>query len=237
MRVILNEMVDGLGECIASDRGGYHWRSMPGLSIDVLEIMGLFDAISGERSRETLRELYRRLAALYTGDLYQTGDLEEEAAYAEQLHSQYLNAMYAYIDLLRESEEYNEISEVCRRALAVDNFDDRLHIEMMRAMVNLNRASDAMSQYRHATDIASRYLDVEPSEEIKAFYWQMNRTHKEVKFNLDAFRNELQESGAEHGAFVCDYSIFRAIYNLQLRALERAGVTSMFLAAFMIGGP
>ena len=235
MRSILNEMVEGLGDCIASDRGAYHWQAMPELSIDVLEIMDIFAALARTPARAAAKELYRRLSLLYRGDLFQTGDLEEEAAYAEQLHSQYLSAMYTYIDILRENEEYNEISEVCRRALKVDNFDDRLHIEMMRAMVNLNRAGEALVQYRHATDMASRYLDVEPSEEMKAFYWQMNRSHKQLSFNLDAFRNELQEDESERGAFVCDYAIFRAIYNLHMRNLERTGATGMFLAAFMIG--
>ena len=235
MRAILNEMSEGLGACIVSDRGAYHWEGRAGLTIDVLEIMDIFNALGRERDRDRQYELYQRLVRLYRGDLFQTGDLEEEAAYAEQLHSQYLSAMYSYVDLLREDEEYNEISDVCRRALEVDNFDDRLHIELMRAMVNLNRARDAITQYRHAASLTSRYLDVEPSEELKAFYEQMNRSSKAMKFNLDVFRNELKETDSDRGAFVCDYAIFRAIYNLQLRSLERSGKTLMYLGAIMVG--
>ena len=234
MRAILNEMVEGMGNCIVSDRGAYHWENLPGMSIDVWEIMDIFDRLAWEHDVATIREYYRRLSLQYRGDLFQTGCLDEESVYAEQLHSQYLNAMYSYIDLLRQGEEYNEISEVCRRGLEVDNFDDRLHLEMMRAMVNLNRTRDAISQYR-AADSASRYLDVEPSEEMKSFYNQIPRRSKLLKFNLDVFRNALSEGDAELGAFVCDLEIFRAIYNLYMRKLARAGITTMYLAAFRVG--
>ena len=142
--------------------------------------------------------------------------------------------MYDYIDLLRREEAYNTISAVCRSALEVDSFDDRLHIELMKAMVSLNRTSDALGQYKHATNLTYRYLGTEPSEEMKAFYRQMNRSRKTLKFNLDAIRNELQESSMERGAFVCDYAMFKEIYNLQMRNLERLG-TTMFLGIIMIG--
>ena len=204
------------------------------MSIDVWEIMDILDRLAREHDAETIRACCRRLLLQYRGDLFQTGCLDEEAVYAEELHGRYLNALYSYIDLLREDEEYNEISEVCRRGLEVDNYDDRLHLEMMRAMVNLNRTRDAISQYR-AADSASRYLDVEPSEEMKAFYDQIPRRSKRLKFNLDVFRNALSEGDDELGAFVCDLEIFRAIYNLYMRRLARAGTTAMYLAAFRVG--
>ena len=234
MRTTLNQMSPGLGGCIVSDRGAYHWENLPDMKVDVLELSDTFAALRIERDKTVLRELYKRMLRLYAGDLYQTGDMTGEQAYAQQLHSQYLTAVYDYIDLLRASEEYNEISAVCRTALEVDNFDDRLHIELMKAMVNLDRASDAMAQYKHATNLTYRFLGAEPSEEMKAFYRQLNRSRKTLKFNLDAIRNQLQESSQERGAFVCEYAMFREIYNLQMRNLERLGA-SMFLGIIMVG--
>lgn len=234
LRTLLNQMAPGLGKCIVSDRGAYHWDPEAGVRVDVVEIMELLDRLGVERDEKALKAGYKRLLELYQGDLYQTGDLDEEAAYAEQLHSRYLTAVYNYIDLLNREEQYNEISAVCRTALEVDNFDDRLHIELMKAMVNLDRTSDALTQYKHATDITYRYLGAEPSDEMKAFYRQMNRSRRTLKFNLDAIRNELTASSNERGAFVCDYPMFKEIYNLQMRNLERLG-TTMFLGIIMVG--
>lgn len=234
VRTMLNQMTPGLGKSIVSDRGSYHWELLEGVRIDVLELLDIFDALKRTRDEAALKPLYQRLIKLYKGDLYQTGDLNEEPAYAEQMHRQYLNAVYQYLDILRKEEAYNEISAVCRTALNVDSFDDHLHIELMKAMVHLNRVSDAMEQYQHAANMTYRYLGTEPSESLQEFYRQLNRSRKSLKFNMDAIRNELRDSSSERGAFVCDYNMFKEIYNLQMRNLERLG-TTMFLGIIMIG--
>ena len=234
VRTMLNQMCDGLGQCLVSDRGAYHWGRQPGVRVDLLDLMDAFEALEGEQDREARRGLYERLVRLYRGDLYQTGSLEEEAAWSERLHRQYLNAVYDYIELLREAEAYDEISAVCRTALEVDGFDDRLNVELMKAMLNLNRVSEAMDQYQHAANMSYRYLGSEPSEKLRDFYRHLNRSHQSLKYNLDAIRNDLNEAGHDRGAFVCDYPMFKEIYNLEMRNLERLG-TSMFLGLIMIG--
>ena len=69
---------------------------------------------------------------------------------------------------------------------------------------------------------------------MREFYAQLNRSRRSLKFNLDAIRNELRQSANERGAFVCDYNMFKEIYNLEMRNLERLG-TTMFLGVIMIG--
>jgi len=234
MRTLLNQMSEGLGRCIMSDRGSYHWESLPGMQIDAIELMDLFDELAVERDAEEQRKMYQRVIELYEGDLFQTGELDGDNGFAQNLHNQYLTSVYGYIELLRKAEDYNEISAVCRMALEVDSFDDRLHIELMKAMVSLNRTSDALVQYKHATNMTYRYLGTAPSPEMTAFYQELNRSRQSLKYNLDAIRRELHNSSLERGAFVCDYDMFKAIYNLEMRNLERLG-TTMFLGIIMIG--
>ena len=234
MRTLLNQMSEGMGSCIVSDRGAYHWQSLPGMQIDALDLMDLFDAVPMERDSRKQREMYQQILELYKGDLYQTGDLDGDTGFAQQLHTQYLTAVYNYIELLRKAEEYNEICGVCRTALEVDSFDDRLHIELMKAMISMNRSSDALVQYKHATNLTYRYLGMPPSPEMTAFYQEMSRSSETLQSNLDAIREELHNSSLDRGAFVCDYDMFKAIYNLEMRNLERLG-TTMFLGIIMVG--
>ncbi len=234
MRTLLNQMSPGLGQCIVSDRGAYHWKSLPNMQIDAIELMNLFDALAVERDPEILRGMYQRVIDLYQGDLFQTGDLEGDKGFAQQLHNQFLNSIYGYIELLRKAEDYNEICAVCRQALEVDSFDDRLHIELMKAMVSMNRTSDALVQYKHATNMTYRYLGTPPSAEMMAFYQELNRARQSLKNNLEVIRRELTNGSLERGAFVCDYDMFKAIYDLEMRNLERLG-TTMFLGIIMVG--
>lgn len=238
LRALLNQISPGLGRCIVADRGAYHWETLPGMTVDVFEIERIFDELAEKKDDiEARKALYPQLIRLYPGDLLQNGEQNEWAlARGTTLHNKYMTAMYSYIDLLRQEEDYKEIVNVCRSALDVDNFDDRLHMELMTALVKTNRSSEALVQYKHVMHLNYRYLGVQPSEDMQEFYKQIVRAGKTLDFNLEAIRSELRESGEQRGAFVCEYAVFKEIFNLQMRNLERLGST-MFLAVIMVGNP
>lgn len=237
LRALLNDVCPGLGGCIVSEQGAYAWQSLPFVQVDVLEFMDTLDALRREQTEDMRRHHYRRLMALYHGDLFQTGDMVNGPMQVSWLHKEYLEAVYAYVELLKQTEEYNEICEVCTRALRIDDLDEHVHIELMRAMVNLNRSAEAMAEYRRVTKLSRQYLDAEPSEDMQDCYRQLSEAGKTLKFNLDAIRNELAERERDRsGPFFCDYQAFKEIYNIQMRNLERLGST-MFLGVVMVGNP
>lgn len=238
LRALLNQISPGLGKCIVADRGAYHWETLPGMTVDVFEIEQIFDELAEKKDdSEAKKALYTRLIRLYVGDLLQNGEQNEWAlARGTTLHNKYMMAIYSYIDLLKQEEDYKEIVNVCRSALDVDNFDDRLHMELMTALIKTNRSNEALVQYKHVMHLNYRYLGVQPSEDMQEFYKQIVRAGKTLDFNLEAIRSELRESGEQRGAFVCEYAVFKEIFNLQMRNLERLGST-MFLAVIMVGNP
>ena len=137
-------------------------------------------------------------------------------AKATMLHNKYMAAVYAYIELLKAKAQHADIVSVCRRALDVDSFDDRLHMELMSALIKINRTGEALVQYKHVVQLNYRYLGVQPSEELQEFYKQIVSAGKTLDFNLESIRNELRESGEHRGAFVCEYTVFKEIFNLQM---------------------
>lgn len=236
-RSLLNQVSPDLGRCIVADRGAYHWECLPGMSVDVYEIDEIFARLTNVHpgDYDTRWQLYCSLLSLYRGDLLQHSEQNEWVlGPAASMHNRYMSAVYSCIEMLKSMNNYNEIINVCRNALEVDQFDDRLHMELMTALINTNRTSEALVQYKHVTHINYRYLGVQPSKEMQDFYRQIERTGKTLDFNLETIRNELRESGEQRGAFVCDYSVFKEIYNLQMRNLRRLGST-MFLCVIMVG--
>ncbi len=171
---------------------------------------------------------------LYIGNLFQ-GNAQEDWAVSisVSLHDRYIKTVHLYLQLLEEKEDYDEIIHTCRRTLETDSFDERLHLELMQALVKTNRTNEALMQYKHVTNMHFRYLGVKPPEEIQEFYKHIIQVGDTLDMNLDAIRNELREFGDVHGAFECEYAVFREIYNLQMRNLERLG-SSMYIAMIMI---
>lgn len=235
LRTLLNQISPELGSCLVADRGAYHWELLPGMTVDLYEIDKVLEKL-GEADLPVQRqmELYVELLKLYAGDFLQSSERNEWAVVeAATLHEQFLKGMYTYINLLKEQEDFDEIICVCRRVLEVDNFDDRLHIELMKALIRVNRTSEALQQYKHVVELDYRYLGVQPSKELQEFYKQIVTSGKTLDLNLEAIRTELQEDDGKRDAYVCEYAVFKEIYNLQMRNVGRMG-TSMFLAIMMV---
>lgn len=234
LRTLLNQISPDLGSCLVADRGAYHWECPPGMTVDLYEIDHILERLEGEAlPEEEQLQLYGKLMGLYHGDMLQNNEHNEWAVVeAAGLHEKYMNSVLAYIDLLKQRGKHKEIISACRRALEVDSFDDRLHIELMTALIHMNRSGDALQQYKHVVEMNYRYLGVQPSDELQEFYKQIVTAGKTMDFNLQAIRNELREND-KRNAYVCEYAVFKEIYNLQMRNLERMG-TTMFLAIIMI---
>ena len=235
LRVLLNQIDPVLGACVVSDRGAYHWQCSENMSIDLYEIDAIFNRLAEEGVPvQEQRRLYNQLLEKYQGDLLQHSERNEWAlAKATMLHNKYMSAVYSYIELLKSKAQHADVVSVCRRALDVDSFDDRLHMELMSALIKINRTGEALVQYKHVVQLNYRYLGIQPSEELQEFYKQIVSAGKTLDFNLESIRNELRESGERRGAFVCEYAVFKEIFNLQMRNLERLGAT-MFLAIVMV---
>ena len=129
-RAMLNQISPGFGGCIAADRGAYHWEAAEGMIIDVYEVQRIYDQLMKSKD-DTAKwlELMPSFMEHYTGDLLAHGEQKEWAlSRAQALHTQYLSVVYTYVEMLKAAENYKEVVNVCRAALDVDNFDDKLHI-------------------------------------------------------------------------------------------------------------
>ena len=228
LRKILNAEMDGLGACIHSSRGSYSWRNLPGMKVDLLELISLFEQLHSEKQGKRKSVLYRRLMELYKGDLFLTGDIEGGVGYEAALHSEYLDAVYDYIEFLRAAGEFDLIVEVCRQASRIDRFDERLQLEMMQALVDAQRTDEAVAKYNQVQNLSERHLGVPVGEAIRDFYSRIARSGDILKNNMDSIRQDLNTESRGGKAFLCDYDTFRNYCQLERFNLERLGCTLFF---------
>lgn len=237
-RAILNKMADGLGNCIVADRGSYHWESQANVTVDVYQIEDIVAELEqcGDDFDKT-RDLTEKLLEMYKGDLLQNSDSDEWVTpRSVQMHDDYLTAVDRYIVMLKEKGEHDSAIRVCRQALDIDNFNEQMHMHLMNALIETNRNNEALIQYKYAMHLQYRYLGIQPSEDMQEFYKQIVNAGRTLEFNMESIQNELMESESRPGAFICEYSVFKEIFNLQIRNLERLQ-TTMFLAVIMVSDP
>jgi len=214
LRASLNEVWPHLGQCIVFKCGLYQWQEMPGVQVDVLEILRLLRQPMDGAAID-------RLQALYRGDLYQTGDLPMSVSLANWLHNAYLTAVYCHVEAVKDDPE--RVCAVCQRALQVDPENEDLRIILTQALCQL----DAPEQ---AADV-SHGLSAQPESVWREVVESGSILHESIeRMRADLMRaEELQK-----GPFFCEYSVFREVYNIYMRTLERLG-SSMFLAMIMLG--
>jgi len=224
-----------LADSILTARGAYQWNSDLDCEIDVFEFERLCQEARtpGMSNRECI-ERYLQMLQIYTGPLL-TNSAEEMWVVPKSVyyHDLFLESVFTLLDLLKTEEEYEMIIQVCRKAMDVDMFDERLHLELMMALVKTGKKREPLSQYYFATDLHYKQLGIQPSGEIRAVYKLIVQADQEMEADIEKVQGMLEEDDASMGAFVCEYEIFKEIYQLQRRMLERYNGT-MFLALLTI---
>ena len=222
-----------LSESILTARGAYQWNPNLDCEIDVFKFEQLCqEARTPGMSNRDCIERYLQLLQIYTGPLL-TNSAEEMWVVPKSVyyHDLFLESVFTLLDLLKTEEEYDMIVQVCRKAMDVDMFDERLHLELMMALVKTGKKREALSQYYFATDLHYKQLGIQPSGEIRAVYKLIVQADQEMEADIEKVQGMLEEDSDMHGAFVCEYEIFKEIYQLQRRMLERYNGTMFFGAS------
>lgn len=238
MRAAMARIDPDFGKCIVTSRGAYRWNTDLPAEIDVF----LFENLCRDLTRATemnraTEEKFEKTLRMYTGDLNPGNDSESwlvsRSAY---YHTLYLRIAYLAIRLLKEKGDFEGVVRICRRALDIDAFDETMHLELMEALVKMDRSNEALVQYRHATNLHYNYLGMRPPEKIQNFYKQIIQADQSLGMDIDSIRRSLQETDPANGAFICEYAIFKDIYQLLMRNFSRLG-NGMFVSIVMLSAP
>ncbi len=231
LRASLNEF--DLKDAIVTKRGHYTWNENLDAQIDVFDFEALCRELlfAEELSMETEQKL-QDILTLYQGDLLPHSSMEHWVAPKSMYyHTLYLDTLHHCVKLLGREERCEDIIRICRSGLTIDAFDSTLNLELMIALLKLGKSKDALAQYNCTTEMHYAYLGMAPSNEILEFYKKLIHIERTSVSDIDAIRQELWEEDEDDqsGAFICEYAIFKDIYKLHMRNLERLG-TPMFLS-------
>ncbi len=91
----------------------------------------------------------------------------------------------------------------------------------------------AMEHYHHVTDMFYNEFAITPSIRFKDLYKLISDKKHGITMDLSTIQEILSEGGTNSGAFSCEPSVFRDIYQLETRAIQRTG-DSIFLCLLTI---
>lgn len=237
-RSALDDVSDGRGkDIILCRRSTYVWNNAYETIVDAEEFEKHCHAAGASEGKDKLNHLLEAIA-LYKGDFLPKTSTELWAVpIATYYHNLYLNTVHEAIDLLGAEARFDTIIEICQQAVAVDPFDEKLHLSMIQTLMANGMQQRAVSHYTKVTELFLNKFGINPSPELTALYKDIIKTNNSTEMNLNIIREELRENGDEPGAFFCEYEFFKDIYRLQARAVVRSGgVVQIALMTVMDAG-
>ncbi len=221
---------------IVSRYSSYAWNRDVECIVDVEEFeKKCREASNPNRQDEERIEIYRHIAELYRGDfLPKLSSQLWTISFKTHYHALYLTAIKEFATLLQNAGRFEEMAEVCLKAIQIDTYDEQLHTLLLRAMVAQGKHAAALSHYERATDFLYRNLGVHPSQELRDLYSKIMNVQKTLETDLSVIQKSLREEFTP-GAFVCEFGFFREAYRMASRLASRTGV-SIHVLLFTLSG-
>jgi DNA-binding SARP family transcriptional activator len=212
--------------------GGYGWNMQAGCVIDLEEFDRAMDeATSRMRAGAPDADLYFKALEVYTMDFlansqYDLWTVSIRQAYRLKLTS----CVETLIGLLKTGGRHQDIIGVCERAMAIDPYDEKVHVAFLEALVATNRIAHARMHYSYITELLYRDLGISPSAELRTAYARINGNSKLVQHDMDAILGVFGDEEREtEGPYFCDEEIFHELYKLERRRLQRNGQSNCLM--------
>jgi hypothetical protein len=167
-------------------------------------------------------ERYREGLRYYRGEfLDSTGYGDWTVPIKNRYARLYYQNMIKLLDLLKERKRYDEIMEVCERAIALQPFEESFHIAYLEAMIAKGLAQQALSHYEYTTYKLYKDYDIKPTPAMKAIYRKIQfESEEKALTDLNSIETRLAEQES-NGAYYCDLEYLRFVYNVERRKSRR----------------
>ena len=213
---------------------GEHWRNVE-TAMDLLEVErvdhGYTITDNPALMEEARRQLnpaaavarYERVLELYAGRLLPMFCNEPWVETRSlTLHVQYRIALFQVLEACKRKGENERIVKLCRRAIELDPYEERLYLEMIQALETLGRHEQALEMTRRGNAMGCLHHAVEP-ERVGVVSRQARQADRNLENDISRLAEELSADDTP-GAAYCSFENFRQIYHLQRGVQSRFGV-------------
>lgn len=148
-------------------------------------------------------------------------------------HTLYQKLVKSTLMILDEHKDYPTMIDVCQRTISIDPYGEDAHYYLIYALYQSGNQLKSIEHYKRVNDLFYNEFAVTPSIRFKELYKMISDKKHGITMDLSTIREILLEGATNKGAFCCEASVFRDIYQLETRAIERTG-DSIFLCLVTI---
>ncbi len=211
-------------EPILTGEGTYGWNSELPIYIDAEKFEEGCRRALAEKDEEKKREALRKTLPLFQGPFLEklSGEMWLNEV-AEHYHSLFRNATEQAVPLLQAAGYGEEAAGYLRMALRFYPYDEELCRSLMLCLMDSANYQGAEIVYAELKERLHTDLGSLPEPQTEAIRHQILRRMRPQSMTLDAIRKELVPEEVPVGAFICNYDIFRLLYQSEERSSFRKG--------------
>lgn len=214
---------------IEQKEGVYYFTDEIPVVEDAREFDCLFELAEKEKDKTKKMNLYLDVIHLYDGEF-----LEHQASVvwiakeARRYRELFCESVEKAAELLREKEEWFVLEDLGYYAAKVHPFAEWETLTM-EALIATSRYEEAIRFYEDISDYYMSVIGLRPSARMQELMDYLGDQINHSYEVLDEIQEKLMEEDPDaHGGYACSYPIFRGIYQLTERTMERGG-QSVFL--------
>ena len=203
--------------------GYYRWNEQVSIKMDaeIFESYVKNGDDQKEKSPEAALQSYKDALNLYVGD-YLPECTNQYWVYTARNHYRrlYIKTVMNMIELLKAREAYDEILELCQKAIQIDVYEEVFHINLLEAFMVSGEFRQAFEHYEYITGFYEREMGISPSDEMRAVYKRLLASQSRAKVESN-FCDVLEKDICYDNAFYCEPEVFKSIYELERRRSQR----------------
>lgn len=209
---------------ISLNKGIYYWTK----NITVIEDAAVFEKLIAQaeisQDEEELLDIYLEACFLYKGEFLSTyTGILLAGAEARKYRSMFYNCVEKAAAVLRKKEDWFRLEKLGRYAVAIAPFSDWESL-VMEALVESGRHGEARKLYADTVDNYIKERGIYPSSRIMDYMEKLGNKMKHSYEVLDQIQQSLMENVVNsEGGYQCSYPVFRGIYHMVNRMMERGG--------------
>ena len=209
---------------ISSTNGNYILEVGENVEIDVDEFENLIKKGDKKLSqnREEALEIFNKALEIYEGMFLAENAYEVWLTPVRNYYNRlYIKIIFQTIEILKDEENYDEITRTCEKALNYEPYDEDIHICFMEAMLKQGHFTNALNHYEYVLNLLKEEMGINSSPKLDKFYKKIKSTISEKrKMTIIDFLNKIDLEEAK-GSMQCDFSDFKVIVDNQRRKGER----------------
>jgi len=226
LRKILNDCSVDANNLLVYSHGCYKLETKKDCKIDTDEFENFYNKALELANSEHNKaiDIFKNAISLYKGEyLSETYGYDWILAVRNHYRRIYLQCIYRAADLLKLQNRFNEILEICEKALRYELFEEEVHYIYIEALAKSGKLKQARDHYQYAVEIFEREIGAKPTNFFNTLTQLLFDNKGGVKPVIHPSHSLLDDLSFSKGPVLCDEKVFKFLYQMDLRRFERYG--------------